>query len=146
VPGTWEKLFAQIPSSRFGLEFDPSHFVRQFIDPIQTAWNFRERIRAVHLKDTELITPVLNQVGIHGSGWWRYRIPGQGLIDWPKFFTVLLQVGFRGGMAVEHEDEFWDESGTEKAADMPQARKDGFLLAARFVRQFMPGRVSLDTA
>jgi sugar phosphate isomerase/epimerase len=142
VPAIWEKLMALVPNHRFGLEFDPSHLVRQFIDPIQTAWNFRDRILAVHLKDTEIIQPVLQEVGIHGEGWWRYRIPGQGLIDWPKFLTVLLQAGFRGGMAVEHEDDFWDESPSDESADFPQARKDGFILAARFLRQYAPGRLS----
>ncbi len=142
VPAIWEKLMALVPNHRFGLEFDPSHLVRQYIDPIQTAWDFRDRILAVHAKDTEIIQPVLHKVGIHGEDWWRYRIPGQGLIDWPKFITVLLQVGFRGGMAVEHEDDFWDEPPSDDAAEFPQARKDGFILAARFLRQYVPGRLS----
>ena len=142
VPATWEKVFALVPNHRFGLEFDPSHLVRQYIDPIQTAWDFRDRILAVHAKDTEIIQPVLAKVGIHGKGWWRYRIPGQGLIDWPKFITVLLQVGFRGGMAVEHEDDFWDVPRGDDGPEMAQERKDGFILAARFLRQYLPGRLT----
>ena len=140
VPAVWEKLFALVPDHRYGLEFDPSHLVRQFIDPFQTAWDFRDRIVAVHAKDTELIQPVLQKVGIHGKGWWRYRIPGQGLIDWPKFITVLLQAGFRGGIAVEHEDDFWDEK-PATGIELPQARKNGFILASRFLRQYLPGRL-----
>jgi sugar phosphate isomerase/epimerase len=142
VPATWEKVFAMVPSHRFGLEFDPSHLVRQYIDPIQTAWDFRDRILAVHAKDTEIIQPVLAQVGIHGKGWWRYRIPGQGLIDWPKFITVLLQAGFHGGVAVEHEDDFWAAPHGDAGPEMAQERKDGFILAARFLRQYLPGRLS----
>jgi len=142
VPASWEKVFALVPNHRFGLEFDPSHLVRQYIDPIQTAWDFRDRILAVHAKDTEIIQPVLAQVGIHGRGWWRYRIPGQGLIDWPKFITVLLQAGFQGGMAVEHEDNFWDAPHGDAGPEMAQERKDGFILAARFLRQYLPGRLS----
>ncbi len=142
VPAVWEKIFALVPSPRLGLEFDPSHFIRQYIDPIATAWHFRDRIRAGHAKDTEIIEPVLSQVGIHGEGWWRYRIPGQGLLDWPKFITVLLQVGFQGGLAVEHEDDFWDVPHTEREPDFPQPRKDGFILAHRFLRQYLPARLS----
>ena len=142
VPATWEKVFALVPNHRFGLEFDPSHLVRQYIDPVQTAWDFRDRILAVHAKDTEIIQPVLAKVGIHGRGWWRYRIPGQGLIDWPKFITVLLQAGFRGGVAVEHEDPFWDAPHADDGPEMAQERKDGFILAARFLRQYLPGRLS----
>jgi sugar phosphate isomerase/epimerase len=141
VPALWKKLFALVPSHRFGLEFDPSHFVRQYIDPIQTAWDFRDRILAVHLKDTEIIQPVLQEVGINGENWWRYRIPGQGMINWPEFFTVLLQAGFHGGMAVEHEDDFWDEPHGDDGAELALSRKEGFILAARFLRQYMPGRL-----
>ncbi len=142
VPAAWEKVFELVPSPRLGLEFDPSHLVRQFIDPCDAAWRVRDRIRAVHLKDTEITQPVIQQVGIHGHGWWRYRIPGQGLIDWPKFFTVLLQAKFQGGAAVEHEDGFWDTPRTSSQPDFPQTRKDGFILAHRFLTQFLPGRLS----
>ena len=142
VPTAWEKVFALVPSHRFGLEFDPSHLVRQYIDPAQTAWDFRDRILAVHAKDTEIIQPVLAKVGIHGRGWWRYRIPGQGLIDWPKFITVLLQAGFQGGVAVEHEDPFWDVPRGDDGPEMAPERKDGFILAARFLRQYLPARLS----
>lgn len=142
VPAAWEKVFELIPDRHFGMEFDPSHLVRQYIDPYQAVWNIRDRLLAIHLKDTEITQPVLQQVGILGEGWWRYRIPGQGLIDWPRFFTVLLQVGFSGGAAVEHEDKFWDAPSSDGAAEFPQARKDGFILAHRFLRQFLPGRLS----
>ncbi|HZT70206.1 MAG TPA: sugar phosphate isomerase/epimerase [Terriglobia bacterium] len=142
VPAAWEKVFSLITDRHFGMEFDPSHLVRQYIDPYQAAWDIRDRILAIHLKDTEITQPVLQQVGIHGDGWWRYRIPGQGLIDWPRFFTVLLQAGFNGGAAVEHEDRFWDAPPSDSAADFPQERKDGFILAYRFLRQYLPGRLS----
>jgi sugar phosphate isomerase/epimerase len=142
TPAGWHAVFSQVPSPRLGLEFDPSHLVRQYIDPYQAAWDFRDRFRGVHLKDTEITQPVLQEVGIHGRGWWRYRIPGQGLIDWPRFFTVLLEAGFQGGAAVEHEDRFWDEAPSNNAPEFPQARKDGFILAARFLRQYLPGRLS----
>ena len=142
VPAAWEKVFELIPSRHFGMEFDPSHLVRQYIDPYQAVWDFRDRLLAIHLKDTEITQSVLQQVGILGEHWWRYRIPGQGLIDWPRFFTVLLQVGFNGGAAVEHEDRFWDAHPSDGAAEFPQARKDGFILAYRYLRQFLPGRLN----
>ncbi|MGH9352305.1 MAG: sugar phosphate isomerase/epimerase family protein, partial [Terriglobia bacterium] len=85
TPAAWSAVFSRVPSKLLGLEFDPSQLVRQFIDPYHAAWDFRDRILAVHAKDTEITEPVLQQVGIHGQGWWRYRIPGQGRIDWPKF-------------------------------------------------------------
>lgn len=142
VPAAMQAVFDRVASKRLGLEFDPSHFVRQYIDPIPVAWHFKDRILAVHAKDTEIIHPVLQQVGIAGQGWWRYRIPGQGIVKWPEFLSVLLQVQFHGGIAVEHEDEFWDAPHAANLPDFPQQRKDGFILARRFLGQFLPGRLA----
>lgn len=139
-PSAMQAVFDRVPSKRLGLEFDPSHFVRLFIDPVGAAWQFKDRILAVHAKDTEITQPVLQQVGIAGQGWWRYRIPGQGIVNWTAFLTVLLQVGFNGGIAVEHEDQFWDAPHTANLPDFPQQRKDGFILARRFLEQYLPGR------
>jgi len=61
-------------------------------------------------------------------------------VNWPAFFTVLLQAHFSGGIAVEHEDQLWDAPHTSSLPDFPQERKDGFILARRFLGQFMPGR------
>jgi sugar phosphate isomerase/epimerase len=141
TPAAMQAVFDLVPSKRLGLEFDPSHFVRQYIDPIRVAWHFKDRILAVHAKDTEIIQPVLQQVGIAGHGWWRYRIPGQGIVHWPEFLTVLLQIQFNGGIAVEHEDPFWDAPHSSNLPGFPQQRKDGFILARRFLGQYLPGRL-----
>jgi sugar phosphate isomerase/epimerase len=141
IPAAMQAVFDLVQSQRLGLEFDPSHFVRQYIDPIRVAWQFKDRILAVHAKDTEIIQPVLQQVGIAGHGWWRYRIPGQGIVNWPEFLTVLLQIQFKGGIAVEHEDPFWDAPHSSNLRDFPQQRKDGFILARRFLGQYLPGRL-----
>ncbi len=139
-PAAMQAIFERVPNRRLGLEFDPSHFVRLYIDPVRVAWEMKDRILAAHAKDTEITASVLQQVGIHGQGWWRYRIPGQGLVNWPAFLTVLLQIRFIGGIAVEHEDEFWDAPHTKNDADFPQQRKDGFILARRYLELYLPGR------
>jgi sugar phosphate isomerase/epimerase len=140
TPAAMQAVFERVPSKRLGLEFDPSHLERLFIDPVSAAWQFKDRILAVHAKDTEITRPVLQQVGIAGQGWWRYRIPGQGMVKWTEFLTVLLQIGFNGGIAVEHEDGFWDAPNSGNLPDFPQQRKDGFILAKRFLEQYLPGR------
>jgi sugar phosphate isomerase/epimerase len=140
TPAAMQAVFDRVPSKRLGLEFDPSHFVRLFIDPVAVAWQFKDRILAAHAKDTEITQTVLQQVGIEGRGWWRYRIPGQGIVNWPAFLTVLLQIGFNGGIAVEHEDHFWDAPHSGSLPDFPQQRKDGFILARRFLEMYLPGR------
>ncbi len=142
TPAAMQAVFDLVPSPRLGLEFDPSHFVRLFIDPVSVAWQFKDRILAAHAKDCEITQTVLQQVGIAGRGWWRYRIPGQGIVNWPAFLTVLLQVHFNGGIAVEHEDRFWDVRGTGNLPEFSQERKDGFILARRFLGMYLPGRLA----
>ncbi|MFN7995112.1 MAG: sugar phosphate isomerase/epimerase [Bryobacteraceae bacterium] len=138
TPAAWKRVLALVPNRRVGLEFDPSHLVRQFIDPVKAAWEFRDRIVGFHAKDTEIVQPVLQEVGIHGKDWWRYRIPGQGLIDWPKVLNALLEARYTGAVSVEHEDPFWDEPGGDAGPELGPARKRGFVLAARFLRQYLP--------
>jgi len=81
-------------------------------------------------------------VGIHGDGWWRYRLSGQGLVNWTAFISVLLETGFQGGIAVEHEDDFWDGDDDWSVLEFSEARKAGFIVAARFLRTCLPGRLA----
>lgn len=103
-PTAWELMFDAVDSPALGLEFDPSHLVWQSIDYIGAVKTFGSRIHHVHLKDTEIIEDVLACKGFFGRGWWRYRIPGFGVIDWPGFISALREVGYNGGAAIEHED------------------------------------------
>ena len=110
-PVGYEALFKGFADSPYvGLQYDPSHLVRQFMDPIQTARDFVDKIYDVHLKDTEIMWPVVRAGGItpvNNAHWWRYRIPGMGSINWREFFTVLQDVGYTGAMSVEQEDPLY---------------------------------------
>jgi sugar phosphate isomerase/epimerase len=44
-------------------------------------------------------------------GWWRYRVPGLGQVDWVRLIDALYEGGFDGVLSVEHEDPVW--GGTE---------------------------------
>ena len=59
--------------------------------------------------------------------WWRYRLPGFGVVDWPKYLDTLYQVGFDGVISVEHEDNVWG------AGDDSDRAKRGLILAQRFL-------------
>ncbi|WP_421726169.1 sugar phosphate isomerase/epimerase family protein [Bauldia sp.] len=104
TPAGLKKLFAAIPDTRFGIEFDPSHFVRLGIDHMRAYDEVADRVKMLHAKDTSIDKEVLQQVGYHGENWWRYRLPGRGLIDWPAFIAKVRQHGFDGTIAIEHED------------------------------------------
>ncbi len=139
-PVGFEALFKAFRDSPYvGLQYDPSHLVRQMMDPIQCARDFVSKIYDVHLKDTEILWHVLRRVGINppnGATWWRYRLPGLGSIDWAAFFTVLMEGGYGGAMNIEHEDRFYGFP--YPGDDFSEAYCEGFRMAHRFLRQYVP--------
>lgn len=140
-PVGFEALFRGFNNSPYvGLQYDPSHFVRQFMDPIQTARDFVDKIYDVHLKDTEILWPILRAGGIdpvNGASWWRYRIPGSGSISWREFFNVLEDVGYAGAMSVEQEDPLYGAE-NNPGPDFSEEFKMGFIMAKRYLNQYVP--------
>jgi sugar phosphate isomerase/epimerase len=115
---TMEKMFKVIPSRTLGINFDPSHMVWQGIDYIEVVERFHERIYHTHAKDTEIRKDILKQVGILGRGWWRFRIPGCGEVDWKKLITTYRKVKYDNVMSFEHEDStVGKEEGIKRAID-----------------------------
>jgi sugar phosphate isomerase/epimerase len=43
-------------------------------------------------------------------GWWRYRLPGSGEVDFRRYVDTLYEGGFEGVLSVEHEDPIWGGS------------------------------------
>ncbi|MFH1007458.1 MAG: sugar phosphate isomerase/epimerase family protein, partial [Candidatus Latescibacterota bacterium] len=103
TPELWEKILSALDEENFGLEYDPSHLVWQGVDYLAAARKFASRIVLMHAKDTEILHDRLGHVGMYGDGWWRYRLPGYGVIDWPKLFQIMSEAGFDGDLFIEHE-------------------------------------------
>jgi sugar phosphate isomerase/epimerase len=79
-----------------GIQMDPSHLAGQMIDPVEATREFAQYIFNVHLKDTEILWPLVRRGGIQpvdNAKWWRFRLPGSGVIDWKGFFTALADAG-----------------------------------------------------
>lgn len=104
-PAIWRRMFEAIPTPSFGLNYDPSHLVWQMMDYIRPIYDFRDRLLHVHAKDMRVEREKLNEVGILGLGWSTPKIPGLGEIDWNRFVSALTDVGYRGPVCVEVEDE-----------------------------------------
>jgi sugar phosphate isomerase/epimerase len=103
------------------LNFDPSHLVWLGIDPVAVAATYAGQILHVQAKDVEIDHEGRNRVGVFGnavdrsrdpwqSGWWRYRIPGLGQVDWAGLISTLATAGYDGVVSVEHEDPVWSGS------------------------------------
>ncbi|MEM1507655.1 MAG: sugar phosphate isomerase/epimerase [Candidatus Bathyarchaeia archaeon] len=103
----FQAAFESIPDRTLGLNFDPSHLFWQQIDYIEAVHKFGDRIYHTHAKDTEILPFKLRYVGVLGRGWWRYRIPGWGGINWRSYITALKEVGYNYVLSIEHEDPFF---------------------------------------
>ena len=139
-PVGWEALFTAFHSSpHVGLQFDPSHLVWQFMDPVAAAREFVDKIYDVHLKDTEILWHVVRRAGIqpvNGARWWRFRVPGYGSVDWKGFFSVLAEAGYTGAMNIENEDQFYYPA--YEGANFTEQYKRGFRVAHEFLKTLVP--------
>ncbi|MGA2598169.1 MAG: sugar phosphate isomerase/epimerase [Bryobacteraceae bacterium] len=139
-PAGYDALFKGFGNTPYvGLQYDPSHLVRQFMDPIQTARDYVDKIYDVHLKDTEIRWDILKRGGINPvdrAQWWLYRLPGLGSINWAEFFGVLQRSGYQGAMSIEHEDPFYGSP--NRGADFTEEYRTGFKMAHRYLRQYVP--------
>ncbi|HEY2840551.1 MAG TPA: sugar phosphate isomerase/epimerase [Pirellulales bacterium] len=104
-PAVWRRMFDAIPSPNFGLNYDPSHMVLQMMDYLRPIYEFRERIFHTHAKDMKLDRQKLDDRGVLGLGWSTPKIPGLGSIDWSAWISALSDVGYRGVVSVEVEDD-----------------------------------------
>jgi sugar phosphate isomerase/epimerase len=129
-PVIWRGLFNDIPSPNLGLNYDPSHFALQFMDPISPLREFRSKLFHLHAKDVEIDFARLNECGIFATPlqWHRPRIPGFGRIDWPRFMAELTAVGYNGPVCIEVEDDTFGHTLT--------GRKRALLVARNVLRQF----------
>jgi sugar phosphate isomerase/epimerase len=119
-PYAWRQLLAATASwPNFGLNYDPSHLLWQFIEPYQPISEFAAHIFSVHAKDTVIWHDRLAEHGIltpykrtekmaHGPSesrafWWEYKLPGNGNLDWIRFFRELHNIDYDGAIILEHE-------------------------------------------
>lgn len=127
-PETWSRIFNEVDTPALGLEFDPSHLVYQFIDPVQAAAEFVDKIYILHAKDTEVLAGRLSRGGLYGNeSWWRFRMPGYGDVDWPGLFQVLREGGFDGSVIIEHEDPVFHS----------ERLHEGLLIGQKYLQQFV---------
>ncbi|MEA3209700.1 MAG: hypothetical protein QOE70_2757 [Chthoniobacter sp.] len=123
-PAIWRRMFADIPSASFGLNYDPSHFALQFMDPGAPLREFREKLFHVHAKDVKIDRDRLNEVGVFAEPlkWHQPRIPGYGEIDWARFMGALMETGYDGPVCIEVEDDTFGKSLAGRKAALRVAR------------------------
>ena len=113
-PELWEWMFGL----GLYLNYDPSHLVWLGIDPVAALRPYVDRVAHAHAKDAEAFPAERTRYGFFGRtatreddpwdmGWWRYRLPGLGDVDFRRYVDTLYEGGFDGVLSVEHEDPVW---------------------------------------
>ena len=124
-PAIWRRMFEEIPSANFGLNYDPSHLVWQFMDYVRPIYEFKDRIFHVHIKDAKVLRENLNDVGILATplSFHSPKLPGLGDVDWGKFFSALTDIGYNGSACVEVEDRAFEGSLELRKRSLVQSRE-----------------------
>ncbi len=137
-PELWEWMFGL----GLWLNFDPSHLLWLGIDPVAALKPYVDRVIHAHAKDAETFAEQRNRYGFFGRtstresdpwdmGWWRYRIPSLGDVDFRRYVDTLYEGGFDGVLSVEHEDPVW--GGTPDKVDQ------GLVIAHQHLRPMVVG-------
>jgi sugar phosphate isomerase/epimerase len=117
------------------LNFDPSHLLWLGIDPVVALSPYVDRVAHAQAKDIQLFPERRDRFGFFGkvfrndpwdTGWWRYRLPGLGEVNWTRIIDTLYAGGFDGTVSVEHEDPVWSGD--------PQQVETGLGIAYRTLR------------
>lgn len=122
-PAIWERMFNDIPSDSFGLNYDPSHMVWQQMDYLNPLQTFRDRIFHVHAKDVRVNRHCLDHVGILATPleYHSPKLPGLGDVDWGAFFSTLGDTGYNGPVCVEVEDRAFETSDSLRRVALEQS-------------------------
>lgn len=95
--------------ARVGVNFDPANMILYGMgDPIASLKRLLPHVMQVHIKDA---TPATTK-----GAWGDEKPVGHGAVDWPAFFGVLRDAGYRGDMVIERE------AGDDRVADVRRAR------------------------
>jgi sugar phosphate isomerase/epimerase len=131
-PAIWRRMFEEIPSANFGLNYDPSHLIWLKIDEAAPLREFASRLVHVHAKDVRVDQSRLNEVGIMGTPLQFHtpKLPGMGDVNWGRFFSILTDAGYDGPVCVEVEDRAYEGSLESRIRSLRQS--------ANYLRQFIP--------
>jgi sugar phosphate isomerase/epimerase len=141
-PAMWERLFNETKCENLGLEWDASHLICQFIDPVANIHKFGARIFHVHAKDAFINRSLLETYGICHPGVAEHRFPGLGQSNWAEIVHALLRTGYDSDLNIEGwHDPVYRDHPPEPARNRLAARQledAGLLIGKRTLELFVP--------
>ena len=139
-PAMWERLFHETKCENLGLEWDASHLVCQFIDPVANVQKFGRRIFHVHAKDAFVNQSLLTAYGPCHPGVIEHRFPGLGQSDWAQIVHALVRAGYDSDLNIEgwHDPVYRNHPPGAGPLAGRQLEDAGLLIARRTLEQFVP--------
>ena len=124
-PTISRRMFSDIESDHFGLNYDPSHLLWQQMDHLKPIKEFSSKFFHTHAKDAKMDQSALDEVGILATPleYHAPRPPGRGDIDWAQFFNTLKQVGYNGAVCIEVEDRDYEETLEDRQKALRETNK-----------------------
>ncbi|MDB6111926.1 MAG: Xylose isomerase domain protein barrel [Pedosphaera sp.] len=148
-PAMWERLFNETKYDNIGIEWDASHLICQFIDPVTNIHKFGSRIFHVHAKDALINRHLLEEYGICHQGVAEHRWPGLGQSNWAEIIHALIRTGYDSDLNLEgwHDPVYRDHGGltpidvslglNDRVAGL-KLETTGLLIGKRTLEQFVP--------
>jgi sugar phosphate isomerase/epimerase len=148
-PAIWERLFNESPCENLGIEWDASHLICQFIDPVMNIHKFGRRIFHVHAKDAFINRQLLEVYGPCHPGVAEHRFPGLGQANWAEIVHALVRAGYDSDLNVEGwHDPVYRDHDVEQPPDVKSGGPDhlagrkleaaGLLIARQTLERFTP--------
>ena len=109
TPEAFLELHDDIGHPHFGVNFDPCYLMLLGLDPVEVAHKWGKRILHAHVKDHTGALPDF-----------QHKIPGRGVIDYPRVVRGLKEIDFGAAIAIE----------TFPDMDFDEAVADGFAALA----------------
>ncbi|WP_218220993.1 sugar phosphate isomerase/epimerase [Nesterenkonia sp. Act20] len=128
--------------SGFGINFDPSHFMWQQLDPVAFVLDFADHIRHVHVKESVTYLDGRNSVLGSHLPWgdprrgWTFVSTGHGEVPWERLFRALNAIGYDGPTSVE-----WEDAGMDRLHGAPES-----LQFVRRLNAITPSGAAFDAA
>lgn len=143
-PAMWERFFDDKRSANMGIEWDASHLICQFIDPVENIHKFGSRIYHVHAKDAFINKRLLAAYGICHPGVAEHRMPGLGQGNWAEIIHALIRAGYDSDLNIEgwHDPVYRNHSPASAGNKSPMAgwelEEAGLLVAKKTLEKYVP--------
>ena len=125
TPAIWRRAFNDIPSDHFGLNYDPSHFVLQRMDPSVAAARIQEQALpppcegCPHPPRADQRRRCIRLARWNGTS---RAFPATATRTGPRFMAAVMEVGYDGPVCIEVEDDTFGRTLEGRKAAVKVAR------------------------